>query len=382
MIKVFLLALFLQISLQADQIKPGNNDIQVRSTLKMDYKSSYPLEVFLPKSMSKERITRALIEQQINFNGFTLPVKGYLHTFPSITIAELSDILFDLKFRKYLFEEGILAVQYSLDRTLNGQSVKVTLSTEPYAKIYQCPLPETITVQDKQETGLVLIQSVPECTALGLNQDVCNQYVSEYYCARQSLKASDKKGLYYQESTYGQLHNDETDQHKGPMHFKIISYKESDKIYTYDLEARFGDANIDSILEERNLISNDGQQMTHPDKVSKLNRGFAVDSQNRPIDHHGLLIIPPCSSMNLEMINQNLLRVECTYGDNPDPADNIILERIIAHRIDLEKSTLVDFAGFHFSNCAQALQENKKIKLSCTDKDGKRVAPPIIVCEK
>jgi hypothetical protein len=381
--KVFLLVFFLQIPLQADQINSGHNSIVFRPTLNMhNKKEGYLLEVLIPKSMSKKHITRSIIQQKISFNGFPIETKGYLNIFSSITIEELSDILFDLTFVKSSFKDGIVTGEYELNTPLNGQSVKVTFSTEPYVKIYQCPLPENITVKDKQLTGLVLIESVPACTALHMNQAFCKQYVTRSYCARSSLKASDKKGLYHQKSTYGQLHSDETDQHNGLMHFKIIEYNKSNKIYTYNLESLFADASIDSPFKGYNLILNNGELIIYSDKVSKTNRGFAIDVLNRPIDHNGVLIVPPCSGMTLEIINQNLLRVECTYGNNPDPFDNIRLERIIAHRINLEKSTLVDFATGRFFDCVEALEKNKKIEFSCTDKNGKQVPPPLILCKK
>jgi hypothetical protein len=62
--------------------------------------------------------------------------------------------------------------------------------------------------------------------------------------------------------------------------------------------------------------------------------------------------------------------------------DNFILEKIIAHGINSEESVIVDFATNSFSNLGQQLRNNKKIELSCTDKHGKKVAPPLIVCKK
>lgn len=377
--KVFLLVFFFQVSLQAENLNSVDNNIKFLPNLRVPGNENL-LQILLPKSMSKERIIRATIEQQINFNGFRIPAKGNLYI-PASTLQELSDILFNLKLTGYRFEDGILVGQYELDAPSYQKSIKVTLSTEPYVKIYQCPMPELITVQNQQETGLVLIESVPACTALDIKKADCAHYVTRYYCPRSSLKNSERKGLYYQESTYGKFHNDQTDQHKGLMHFKIISYKGSDKIYTYDLESFFGPLHINSSLQVRHLISDNGNQITEPEKVSKLNRGFAVDGKDRPIDHNGNLIFPSCSKMTIEKLD-GLVCVRCIYGDNPDMNDNFILEKIIAHGVDPEESTIVDFSTNSFSNLGQQLRNNKKIELPCTDKHGKKVAPPLIVCKK
>jgi len=376
---VFLLVFFFHISLQAETLNSVNNNIKFLPNLRVPNNQNL-LEILLPKNMSKERIIHATLEQQVNFNGFKIPAKGNLYIPPS-TLQELSDILFDLKFMGYSFEDGILVGQYELDPLFHKESIKVIFSTEPYVKIYQCPMPELITVQNQQETGLVLIESVPACTALDMKKADCAHYVTRYYCPRSSLKKSEHKGLYYQESTYDKVHNDETDQHKGPMHFKIITYKGSDKTYTYDLESFFGSLHINSLLQDRHLISNNGDQITHPGKVSKLNRGFAVDEQNRPIDHNGTLIVPSCSKMIIEKSNE-LICVRCIYGENPDIHDNFTLEKIIAHGIDPKDSIIVDFATNSFSDLAQQLEKNNTIELPCVDKDGKKVAPPLIVSKK
>lgn len=348
------------------------------------------------KAQKSDNITKIYINANALLNGFPVPMVGKVHFQPAITLEKVSHYLTDIQ--KYLpsvatFKEGVLACKYKygMDQDNVGQSLYFTIDTSKIGMVYQCPLRQNIKAIDKQETGVVKIKAYPQCDGVFAGQ--CSDYAVEAMVNRKCVHRNVTHPDYINVDTTDlpSLIVDPTAKNKTPMNYKAITLKGSDKVDTYQFRGRFGNLTLNSPsvqdsdtlmpLNKEDDKSHETFQVTHPDFLSQVNRGFDLDAEKRPIGHDGQLVMPPCRETHIAKIGGDK-RIECLYSFGFDKKDATIMltnKYNIDHDIKREKCTLWG-AGYIGQNVKNLMEKDNKVSYVSLKPDGTFDAPPFMFC--
>ena len=347
------------------------------------------------KVQKSDKITKVFINANVLFNGHPVPIVGRIHFQPAVTMKEVKNSLANTE--KYLpsvslFKEGVLACKYKygMDPDNVGQPLDFTLDTSKIGMVYQCPLQQDIKSIDQQETGIIKLKTVPQCN--GVFKGKCNDYAVEEQINRNRVHVNKNNPNYFNVDTTNLLSTlpDPTSKDNIPMNYKAIKFKGSDEVHTYQFRGRFGNLTLNSPsvqdpdtlmpLNKEDDNSHETFQVTHPDFLSKANRGFGLDNKRRPVEHRGEFVMPPCRETRIMKVDGEK-NIQCLYGYVNKEDETIMLTNKynIDHDIKRENCTLWG-AGYNGQNVKRLMENDNDVSFVSLKPDGTFESPPFMFC--
>ena len=171
-----------------------------------------------------------------------------------------------------------------------------------------------------------------------------------------------------------------------------MKLKGKDIVYTYQFRGRYGNLTLNSKsvqdpdtlipLNKDNDANNRSFQVTNPEFLSPINRGFGLDRAERPIGYRGKLVLPPCSETRITKVDGEK-RIQCLYSYSKNPDETIILTNKydIDHDIKRSQCTLWG-AGYKGENVKKLMERDNDVSYTSLNEDGTFEPPVFMFCTK
>ncbi len=334
-----------------------------------------------------DHVTYITLDMYGFLNGKPFPLSGWMHFQPPLSAQQIGEKLqktSDFNSPVSSMSRGVISCtyQYGVADDYRKTPLIVTLDSKKAGMMYQCPLPEEISAQEKRETQLVKMRTLPYKTQRALKE---SHNVSQivYVDRDRTFAAKGVEGYYNVEGPFGKLIIDTTSKEGKPLLYEKVVRNGDDRVFTYKFAGFFGPValasySVDKHVEKAGLVNIDSPQLAR-----FINRGAGEDAQHRAVDSQGKIIIPPCKATQILKTDSDL-RVRCIYGSTNDPDKTIILESVqdLDQEIHYKKCTV--WGGRYKGETLYDLLNNKNgtTTLWSIQKDGTHTAPVTIFCTR
>lgn len=320
-------------------------------------------------------------------NGNPLPLSGWIHFKPPLSAQEIAEKLqkaASLKGPKSLLSRGVMSCSYDYESNDEKEEnvFSVTIDSKKAGILYQCPLPEEISIQEKRETQLVKMKTLPYKTQQALK---ASHNVSQivYVDRDRAFAANGVDGYYNVEGPLGTLIIDTTSKEGKPLLYEKVVRNGDDRVFTYKFGGYFGPVALASYSVDKHVEKAGLTNIDNPQMARYINRGAGEDNQHRAVDSQGNIIVPPCKATQVIKTDSDL-RVRCIYGSTNDPDKTIILESVqdLDQEINYKKCTV--WGGRYKGETLYDLLNNKNgtATLWSIKNNGTHIAPVTIFCTR